>query len=240
MGALLLSKVESTKKSTHVAEQLLALIESGVLKVGDRLPPEQAICEETGVSRTAVREALSALEIAGIVERRPGDGTYVRFAVPLSLARSKVLDALEEGQGAYEAVEARQIVEPGIAEIAARRMSDADLAALERAFQGMEAAASSRDIELYLRFDYDFHDVVARACGNHVLLNTVEQYLAFMKRRVWGYIKTNCFSREGHLEESLEIHRRLLIAFRNRDSEAARVLMVRHFDHIFESLRVEP
>ncbi len=232
-----LIKVDSIKKSTHVAEQILGLIENGALKVGDRLPPEQVICEEAGVSRTAVREALSALELAGVVERRPGDGTYVRFVAPLALARATAIDTLEEGQGAYEAIEARLVVEPGIAEIAAERLTDQDVERMRASLRAMETSVLSGDVEGYLRYDYDFHEAIARACRNHILSNTTQQYLAFMKRRLWAYMKAKCFSRKGHLEESMEIHRRLLGALITRDRVGARHLMVRHFDHIFEGLR---
>ena len=237
MSAVYLSKVDSIKKSTHVAEQILALIDAGSLKVGDRLPPEQVICEEVGVSRTAVREALSALELAGVLERRPGDGTYVKFVVPLALARATALDTLEEGQGAYEAIEARLVVEPGIAEMAAERMTDDDIARIRHSFHAMEDAVRLRDVEGYLRHDYDFHEAIAKACRNHVLLNTAQQYLAFMKRKIWSYMKVKCFSREGHLEESLDIHRRLLQALELRDRESVRDLMIRHFDHIIDGLK---
>ncbi|NPV71041.1 MAG: FadR family transcriptional regulator [Firmicutes bacterium] len=232
-----LTRVDFTKKSTHVAEQLLAQIENGGLRVGDRLPSEQVICEEVGVSRTAVREALSALELAGVLERRPGDGTYVRFAAPLAFARAAAMGTLEEGQGAYDAVEARLVVEPGLAEMAAERFTYDDVVKMKSALAGMETAVQVGDVEGYLQSDYDFHEAIARACKNHVLLNTAQQYLAFMKRGLWGYMKAKCFSREGHLEESLDIHRRLLDALSNRDGAAVRQIMVRHFDHIFEGLK---
>ncbi|MGE5484536.1 MAG: FadR/GntR family transcriptional regulator [Ignavibacteriales bacterium] len=232
-----LTRVDFVKKSTHVAEQILCLIENGSLKLGDRLPPEQTICEEVGVSRTSVREALSALELAGVLERRAGDGTYVRFAAPLALARAAALDTLEEGQGAYEAIEARMVVEPGIAQMAAERLGSSDIDKMETALRSMESAVRLGDVEAYLQSDYDFHDAIARACRNHVLTNTAQQYLAFMRGKLWSYMKTKCFCREGHLDESFDIHRRLLDALRERDGSQVKDLMIRHFDHIFEGLK---
>ncbi|MDR7465382.1 MAG: GntR family transcriptional regulator, partial [Armatimonadota bacterium] len=74
-------RILTKKKSTHVAEQILQAIMSGQYRVGDRLPPERVLAEEMGVSRPSVREALSALQIVGVVASRVGDGTYVRSAV---------------------------------------------------------------------------------------------------------------------------------------------------------------
>ncbi|EKD34792.1 MAG: hypothetical protein ACD_75C02183G0001, partial [uncultured bacterium] len=65
------------KKSSFIADQILRMINSGLYKAGSRLPSERTITEQMGVSRPSLREAISALQIVGILESRPGDGTYV-------------------------------------------------------------------------------------------------------------------------------------------------------------------
>ena len=74
----MLEKLESKKKSVYVVEQLLDAIDKGVYSLGDKLPSEQVIVEQTGVSRPSVREALGALRLVGVLETRMGDGTYVK------------------------------------------------------------------------------------------------------------------------------------------------------------------
>ena len=66
------------KKSAFVAKWVIAAVKEGRWKVGDRLPPERAIAEQLGVNRTAVREALSSLQMVELIEPRVGDGNYVR------------------------------------------------------------------------------------------------------------------------------------------------------------------
>ncbi|MBI3998745.1 MAG: FadR family transcriptional regulator, partial [Armatimonadetes bacterium] len=86
-------RIATKRKSALVAEQLIEAIRSNVYRVGSRLPPERVIAEQMGVSRPSVREALSALQLAGVLESRPGDGTYV---VELPDRREAVVSLLEE------------------------------------------------------------------------------------------------------------------------------------------------
>ena len=69
------------KKSAFVARWVVAAVRKGRWKVGDRLPPEREIAEQLGVSRTAVREALSSLQMVDLIEPRVGDGNYVNGSV---------------------------------------------------------------------------------------------------------------------------------------------------------------
>ena len=74
----LLKPVATTRLYVQIARQIAAAVQQEQFKVGDRLPPERTLAEELNVSRASVREALSALEILGIVESRTGNGTFVR------------------------------------------------------------------------------------------------------------------------------------------------------------------
>ena len=71
-------KVRTKKKSDCIAEQILTAIHGGIYQMGDKLPSEQEMAEKTGTSRASVREALSALRLAGIVESITGNGIYIR------------------------------------------------------------------------------------------------------------------------------------------------------------------
>src|SRR5882672_5693370 len=73
-----LAPIKSTRIYEEIVRQVKAMIAEGRLKGGDRLPPERDLAEKFVVSRTSVREALRALESLGLVEIRPGEGTFVR------------------------------------------------------------------------------------------------------------------------------------------------------------------
>ena len=102
-------------------------MEEGHFRDGDKLPPERALAESFGVSRSSVREAIRALAEKGLLESRQGDGTYVR--VPdIEPLKEAILEAVDsEGLMFDEVTEYRRIVEPGIAEIAAVRHTSEQL-----------------------------------------------------------------------------------------------------------------
>lgn len=228
------TKWDSTKKSIFVAEQIMKNIEDGRFQIGEKLPPEQTLVEEIRVSRTSIREALAALELAGIIERRAGDGTYVRSCLPLS--QHQALRVLEESQGALEAIEARSIVEPGIAELACERMGEKDLRSLHSIVQRMHLASGKDNLDEFIEADYDFHGFLARCCKNPILEKTMDQYLHLMRQQLWKYIKTKCFNSPARIEQCICVHEAILTALRRVDKETVRREMQRHFDDIFEAL----
>ena len=110
-----------------LTERLRQFMEEGHFRDGDKLPPERALAESFGVSRSSVREAIRALAEKGLLESRQGDGTYVR--VPdIEPLKEAILEAVDsEGLMFDEVTEYRRIVEPGIAEIAAVRHTSEQL-----------------------------------------------------------------------------------------------------------------
>jgi len=225
-------KLSGTKKSVYVAEQIMKNIQSGKLEVGNKIPSEQLIAEEIGVSRTAVREALAALELSGIVERRAGDGTYVTGYLPLSF--NQAIRILQEDEGSIEAIEARSIVEPGLAELACERMSEGDISVLESILDKMRLAAEKNDVDEFIDADYHFHSYLAKCSKNPVLEITMEQYLYLMRKQLWKYIKSKCIQEKGQIGESVEVHRAVVDALKGKDKKNVRQEMKRHFDEIFE------
>ena len=114
-----------------LTERLRQFMAEGHFRDGDKLPPERALAESFGVSRSSVREAIRALAAKGLLESRQGDGTYVR--VPdMEPLKEAILEAVDsEGLMFDEVTEYRRIVEPGIAEIAAVRHTSEQLALAE-------------------------------------------------------------------------------------------------------------
>src|SRR3954451_19952488 len=116
----------------QIASRLIALISERQLKAGDRLPPERELAALMGVSRSSLREALRALAMLGVMEMRQGDGTYLTSLEPDALMRPVGLVlALSDG-GLHELFEARKIVEPGLAALAAQRITHDAAAELSR------------------------------------------------------------------------------------------------------------
>ena len=146
----------------QIASRLIALITERQLKAGDRLPPERELAATMGVSRSSLREALRALAMLGVAEMRQGDGTYLTNLQPDSLMRSVGLVLALSDSGLEELFEARKLVEPGLAELAAERISRRGRRRAARAAPRRTHDALD-DPEAFMWADIELHAKIARA-----------------------------------------------------------------------------
>jgi DNA-binding FadR family transcriptional regulator len=160
-----LKQISRTTLADGVIGHLEELIGSGEWPVGSRVPPEPALVTALGVSRNTVREAVRALVHTGLLEARPGDGTYVRAASPLPAA----LQRLARRWDALDALEVRQMLEREGAVLAATRRTASDVAAIEAALARRTEAADAGDRDGYVEADLAFHRAVIAAAHNTVL-----------------------------------------------------------------------
>ena len=153
-----LAAEKNTKLYEGIVAQLLERIYSGELQLGDRLPPERALAEEMGVSRTAIREALRAMEMMGCVESRVGEGTYLRSPRIADIVDPFSLLLAQNSQINRELLEVRLILETEVSALAARRRSDTHLNALRQTLADMEADILAGGIGL--QADDAFHSTL--------------------------------------------------------------------------------
>src|SRR5215470_6317315 len=128
-----IATVENRRLYRQIAAQLSALIASGEFAVGQRLPSERELAAQLGVSRPSLREALIALELEGLVEVRVGAGIWVTAA-----GRTPGAPVQQEGEGPFELLRARWLIEGEIAAAAAREATVTDLASIRAALTEME------------------------------------------------------------------------------------------------------
>ena len=207
----------------QIAEQLRALIGSGEYQTGARLPAERDIAKELGVSRPSVREALIALEVEGWVEIRTGSGMYVLDRQ----SRSKITTAPTTEWGPLELIRARRVVEGEIASMVATQAKRRDFTAMDLAIQSMQKDADRGVVPL--EGDRAFHSAIVHACGNTVLMETVQSF--------WDSRRSPLFVRLGDYFETpkswqsaIAEHHAILEAMRARDATAARSAMHAHMD----------
>src|SRR3954452_14917545 len=123
------------------------MIVAGDLRPGDRLPKENDLAERLGLSRNSLREAVKALSLIRVLDVRQGDGTYVT-----SLAPQLLLDALSfvvdfhRDDTVLEFFEVRRILEPAATALAAQRMTDEDVDALQKVLDSLRDDASIDDL----------------------------------------------------------------------------------------------
>lgn len=149
-----------------LVQQILSLITEAGLQPGDRLPSEKEIIAATTASRPSVREALRALKTMGIIETRPGAGSFVTHLEPASLIRPEVISLILRSEDLKEIVGARKVLECEVARLAARRPPD-ELAQLEAILDDMRSRAESGQ-GLY-ESTWAFHMGVAKIAGNQVM-----------------------------------------------------------------------
>lgn len=154
---------------SEVARRLMDLFTSGDLEPGTRLPPERQLSVTLGVGRSAVREALAALEILGIVDVRPGSGTYLRGTASDLLPQTLRWGLLIGRRSTDDLLDVRSGLEIYSARLAGSRADSDDISRLADSLARMRAADA--DLAAFARADAAFHDALARAAGNDALVD---------------------------------------------------------------------
>lgn len=154
---------------SEVARRLMDLFTTGDLEPGTRLPPERQLAATLGVGRSAVREALAALEILGILDVRPGSGTYLRGTASELLPQTLRWGLLIGQKNTAELLELRSGLEIYVARLAAGRAAASDLRALSGSLERMRGGVG--ELKAFARADLDFHNALATAAGNDTLVD---------------------------------------------------------------------
>lgn len=165
-----LGSVPAGTPASEVARRLMDLFTDGSLAPGTRLPPERHLAATLGVGRSAVREALAALEILGIVDVRPGSGTYLRGGASELLPQTLRWGLLIGEQNTAQLLELRSGLEIYVARLAALRADPAAVSRVEATLERMRAAVG-RDLTTFARADLDFHHALAAAAANDMLVD---------------------------------------------------------------------
>src|SRR3989475_331886 len=143
--AIELEPIKSTRIYEEIVRQVKQLIGEGKLKSGDRLPPERDLAEKFMVSRTSVREALRALQSRGLIDIRAGEGAFIRDISVDTLIEPLALVILPHREAVGELFEARRLLEPAIAALAARRATREELGEMERILDAQAKEGAHRD-----------------------------------------------------------------------------------------------
>jgi DNA-binding FadR family transcriptional regulator len=217
-----LQTVEPQRLYRQIADQLRALIARGEFAVAHRLPAERDLAKQLGVSRPSVREALIALEVEGWVEVRTGSGVYV-----LDRLHRAAAPPADAEWGPLELIRARRVVEGECAALAATHATRKEVQAITTAIEQMKALADGNVMPL--EGDRAFHIAIVSACGNAVLIETVQTY--------WDSRRGPIFTRlGGHFETvkswraAIGEHEAVRDAIAAKDPQAARQAMHAHMD----------
>jgi len=206
----------------HIFDDLVA----GRYAIGSRLPAERELCAEYSASRPAVREALIALEVQGYIDTRVGSGAYVRR-----------LPGREDHPGfaitAFELTETRVAFEGEAAALAAKHITEDEVAQLEKLLE--EMAAENLRPKVTEDADRQFHMTIARATRNAGIVLMIDE--------LWRLRSTSpaCAllhdkARNAKIRPVVAEHRRIVEALKARDPRAARAAMRAHLSAVMDHL----
>jgi GntR family transcriptional repressor for pyruvate dehydrogenase complex len=214
----------------RIAARLVSLIAERQLRPGDKLPSERDLAAMMQVSRPSLREALRALAMLNIVEIRQGSGTYVTALKSEVLIEHFDFGFSVDDTTFAELLEARQMLEPGLAAAAATRATDEELAQLRDCIS--RSAAQTDDPEAFLAADLELHQLISAAAHNQISARIFDSLarLGMASRR-------RTVTLPGVRAQSVRDHQAIVDALLRRDSEAAANIMRQHLETIHSSLR---
>ncbi|MFC0558810.1 FadR/GntR family transcriptional regulator [Halalkalibacter alkalisediminis] len=220
------STVRSERLYEKIVQQLLELIDEGKLQPGDRLPAERKLAESLGCSRTSLREACRVLESEGIIISKPGGGRFIqRVDQTLTLKyQFNTVDMLEKTAIIYF-LEAREALEPKVAELASQRATSENISKLEDVMTKMEEKLKYP--EEHVEADSSFHLALAEATQNFVFVSMMESNLNMIRQ-----VRKQTLHSESRYLKSLSEHRAILEAVKQRDAEKAVEATLDHLKHI--------
>jgi GntR family transcriptional repressor for pyruvate dehydrogenase complex len=206
----------------QVAAQLADQITEGRWRPGDKLPSESELCATLHIGRSTLREALKSLAFIGLVQMRPGEGTYVLDGTQLLVDRIRTRGLLKSEKDLNDVGEARMILETELAALAAERAEEADLDKLQAILDEMKESLGGigRD---YAALDVEFHLAIAKSSQNRLL-----HELLVPIRGVLQEFITKSQELPGIKQSAQDHHTRILTALRRRDPERARRAMRAH------------
>jgi len=210
---------------------LKAMIVSGQLVPGQRLPREPDLAASLGLSRSSLREAVSALSLLRILDVRQGDGTYVSDLTAASLIEA--LDFLVDfhhDSTVLELLEVRRILEPVACARAAKLITREQLVDLEKILKIVDEESSVEDL---VQADMEFHRAIGAAAGNASLASLINSVSGPTQRaRAWRFI-----TQEGTISRTLREHSALFDAIRVGDPELASAWSTIHITGVENWLR---
>jgi len=231
--------VQTRRTFEEAADQIAEKVRTGELRTGDRLPGERSLATQMEISRPTLREAVKVLVDAGVLEvrRGPGGGMYVATdVVPTELVRHSASLRLAE---IAAVLEARRLLEPRVAQLAAERATDEDFDALERSIEAMRVLVGGgwhpRHEDRFLQLDVQFHLALARAAGNPM----VETLMRMLFRQL-EIARDMAMHIPLVPEWTIGIHERTLAALRSGEPDEVEAVMSEHLGQLERTYEGEP
>jgi len=219
------------KRSSIIADYIVDQIRGNEYHAGMKLPSERTIAEQLGVSRPSVREAISALQIVGILESRPGDGTYFSERIGFEDLGHQAIQVLETSDSPMELLQARKALEIGTTRMVIKIADKTDIEKIQEAWQNKLTEGLKGNYDGYLDHASEFHMAIARAARNSVIERMTENLMQATQQPLWLSMRRTYYAGDSsRLKEMLKVHDRIVKAIRQRKTEQAIEAIEEHFD----------
>jgi GntR family transcriptional repressor for pyruvate dehydrogenase complex len=213
-----IKRITKNSLSEAIAEQIIGLISSGDLHPGERLPSERELCQQFGVGRSSLREALSCLAIVGVLDVRVGDGTFIAQDGQKFIGRVFEWRVLTEQQDLENLLEVRIALEADAAAYAATRGTEEQFQRLEKVLKEMQS--SQNDPKKFAALDLDFHLIIAEASNNKLMHDLLTMIRGQLQQAL-----TKIVSLPGGTRLACDTHKEIYDGVRKRDPQKARCHM---------------
>ena len=228
-----ISPINMKRIYQSIISQFIGLIKNGDLKVGDKLPPERSLAEMFKVSRASIREAFSAMEIIGLIEVRPGEGSFITDLNigPFINTISPLLvtnDNLET-----DLLDFRKLIEMEAVKLAATKAGESELSLLQSSLSKMEAAIEKNDTVMGAEADVEFHKALFNLSGNYILVKAAE-CTAYLLECSVRFNRARILKDENNSKVLLAQHHDIFNAIRQKDVQKASEIMEKHLSFVHE------
>ena len=229
------------KVSDKVVQDLRTLVEKNQMQVGDRLPAERKLCEQLGVSRSSLREAIQHLTSQGMLVSKVGAGTFLQ-QLPTNWSQYQIVQPLsnlidEDPAYRFDVQEARMVLEGGTAWYAAQRATAEDLKNIRACYEQIAHFQILGDDDQAAIADAKFHLAIAEASHNLVLIQMMRglfdllQYNVVLGRR-------KVYTEAHRFDQLHDQHFQVMDAIERQDPEAARSAVCGHIEFVVQQVRM--
>lgn len=212
--------VDHVENESDTLEALRSFLAEQELTLNGRLPAERRLCVELGVTRGSLRKAMAVLEAEGQIWRHVGRGTFFGPRPVLNLSD---VEYLNDHSRPSEVMEARLAIEPQLAKLAAIHGTASNFSEMRRC---KRMCKSAREWRVYESWDNNFHQAIAKATCNKLLISLFDTLNLVRRSTVWGQLRSTKLPPANH--GSFAEHDAIYDAIVARDTELAAELMRKH------------
>lgn len=216
-------KMKKINLSDQLMDEIVSLIEEKQWEIGMKLPGELQLAESFNVSRNILREALKILETFGVLDSKPGIGTFVSAQANENIHNMKFLDSLKSMSSVETTLEMRLMIEPKAAYFAALRITEEEIQEL-KAFS--ERMLDQHESEQDRQEDFELHVKIAEYSKNPLCVNLIQSLLNQLKTTL--YAEFNKYSNQKTKEENMNAHVAIIEAIIAHEADVAETLMLQH------------